>query len=297
MLSPQRTNEARFRDLVDQLEQPSLVVNARQALNAILTPRTQNTNSRPDRMSLKLGDTSAHPDSSLLMWVDVKKAVAPAAPMTMKQMSMRGFERTRAQAGQSQSQSQSQGAFGTRRKADEAQVRDGDSDEDDAAKAAVKAQKRFEERKARELRAHLNAGQGLDLSKLGVTFDKTLQNAGLAIGNDEDADLASHGVVRETLRFYRPPDAPNNGSSSKDREDEEMDDVERDERRAKCWRPVDESASLTPAYFYGGTLVPVGDLEDDVGTLKGNEMGMEIVHFMKEGDVSGSELSPSAAPS
>jgi hypothetical protein len=32
--------------------------------------------------------------------------------------------------------------------------------------------------------------------------------------------------------------------------------------------------------------VLLGDLEDDVGTLTGNETGMEIVSFMKESDVS-----------
>ncbi|GAA5975557.1 hypothetical protein JCM10908_005201 [Rhodotorula pacifica] len=286
-----RTNEEHFRQLVDLLEQPSIVANARQAINAMLTPQVRLTNSRADRMTLKLGDPVAHPDSSITIYIDVKKATTPAAPPSMKQMSMRGFERVQAQA-QSQSQSQSQAFRGVKRKTeDNDDDRDGNEDEDDEeAKAALKAKIRFEERQNRETRAQMNAGQGVDLGKLGVTFDKALRDEGLAIGDPEDDLLASHLVVREPQYYYRPSDKATNdkgkqkarygdGDEYGDEYDEDVEAGAREQLRSAA------NVELTDAFYYGGTLVPVGDLEDDVGTLTGNETGMEIVSFMKESDL------------
>lgn len=281
---PQRTNEANLHDLVSRLGRPSLVQNARRAINDILMPQIKSVASRPDRMTLKLGDTVAHPDSSLTMWVDVKKATSAASAPTMKQMSMRGFART-----QAQSQSQSQSVRAGKRKAEEALGEAVGSGDDEEAKAAIKAQQRFELRKERELKAQLSAGEAADLGRLGVLFDKQLQNEGLAVGDEEDADLASHGVLRENVRFYRPHDQTLPARSRNADADLDMDEADGDaaEAAARRWRPVnEEEVELTPAYYYGGTLVPVGDLEDDVGTLKGNETGMEIVYFMKESEVS-----------
>lgn len=48
---------------------------------------------------------------------------------------------------------------------------------------------------------------------------------------------------------------------------------------------VEDEAQLTAAYHYGGSLVDVGELEDDAGLLSGLETGMEIISFMKESDV------------
>lgn len=284
-LPPQRANEDHFHHLVDLLEQPSIVANARQAINAMLTPQVKKTNSKADRMTLRLGDPIAHPDSSITILVDVKKATTPAAPPSMKQMSMRGFERVQAHA-QSQSQSQSQAFRGTKRKTED-QDDDDAEEEDEEAKAALKAKIRFEERKNREMRAQMNAGQGVDLGKVGVTFDKTLRDEGLKIGDEAEDLLASHLVVREPQYFYRP----SNDKGKQSAQDEDGDEVDQDddEDREAARRENLRSAAkaeLTDAYYYGGTLVPVGDLEDDVGTLTGNETGMEIVSFMKESDVS-----------
>lgn len=286
---PQRTNEDHFHRLVDLLEQPSIVANARQAINAMLTPQVKKTNSKADRMTLRLGDPVAHPDSSITIFVDVKKATTPAAPPSMKQMSMRGFARVQAQAqSQSQSQSQSQAFRGTKRKTED-QDQDGDDaeEEDEEAKAVLKAKVRFEERKNREMRVQMNAGQGVDLGKLGVTFDKTLRDEGLKIGDKDEDLLASHLVVREPQYYYRP----SNDKGKQKAQDQDGDEVDQDddEDREAARREHLRSAAkaeLTDAYYYGGTLVPVGDLEDDVGTLTGNETGMEIVSFMKESDVS-----------
>ena len=253
----------------------------------MLTPQVKTTNSRPDRMTLRLGDPIAHPDSSITIFVDVKKATTPAAPPSMKQMSMSGFARVQAQA-QSQSQSQSQAFRGTKRKTED-QDQDGDDGEDgdEEAKAPLKAKIRFEERKNREMRAQMNAGQGVDLGKLGVTFDKTLRDEGLKIGDEEEDLLASHLVVREPQYFYRPlNDKGKQKGQDEDGDELDQDDDEDGEAAKREHLRSAANAELTDAYYYGGTLVPVGDLEDDVGTLTGNETGMEIVSFMKESDVS-----------
>lgn len=291
-LTVQRTNEHNFRRLVDLLEQPSIVANARQAINAMLTPQVKTTNSRPDRMTLRLGDPIAHPESSITIFIDVKKATTPAAPPSMKQMSLRGFERVQAQAqsqNQSQSQAQAQAFRGTKRKAEDD---DNHADEDEELKAALKAKIRFEERQNREMRAQMSAGQGVDLGKLGVTFDKALREEGLAVVDEEEDLLASHLVLRESQYYYRPTDKSLNDKGMQRAQygagDGLESDAEDEDRGAEGGEHLRSAANaeLTDAYYYGGTLVPVGDLEDDVGTLTGNETGMEIVSFMKEADVS-----------
>ncbi|GAA6002260.1 hypothetical protein JCM10207_003151 [Rhodosporidiobolus poonsookiae] len=284
-----RTNEEIFAQLVDSLDQPSLVANARRAVTAITTPQLKVTNSRADRMILKLGNPEAHPDSALSMWVEVKKAIVPAAAPTMKKMSMRGFERTRqAAASQSQSQSQARG----KKRAAEADAEETDEDDEDNLKRMA----RFAEQQNRERRVQMNAGEDVAMGKIGTTFDKTLNDAGLRVGDEEDADLAAHNVVVERRFFYRPPEKakdpketaevkvkqkPRAGGETDEDEDEA---ALAEEAEADEWREAIE-VELTDAFHYGGSLVSVGDLEDDAGTLGGLATGMEIVHFMKESDL------------
>lgn len=311
-----RENEAQFRDLVDMLDQPSLVANARQALAAIATPQVKAVNSRADRMTLSLGNPTTHPDSSLVMHVDVKKAVVPAGAPTMKQMSLRGFERVRttqrAQQSQSQSQAFSQQLFGngssqveprgTKRAAET--VDDPEDEEDEDAKAEIKRNARFAEQQNREHQAQMAAGQGVDLGKIGITLDRQLQNEGLAVGDAEDADLAGHGVTKERLFFYRPPPKPVGAVDAKDAkaksgtakvnvsrrvrdggtvEQDALDDDEDDDEHLV--QINQDETELTDAYHYGGSLIPIGDLEEGAGTLGGLKTGMEILTFMKQSDV------------
>ncbi|BGP14574.1 ATP-dependent DNA helicase yku80 [Rhodosporidiobolus nylandii] len=283
-----RINEAHWRDLADKLEQPSIVANARQAIVAISTPQLKSVNSRADRMTLKLGNPEAHPDSSLTMWVEVKKAVAPASAPTMKKMSMRGFERAQ-QAAQSQAHSQ-QAARGIKRPAspDPEEEHGGSSDEDD--KDNLKRQARFAEKQNREQRAQMAAGQDVDMGKVGTTLD----GLGLQPKAVPDADLATHAVQVERRYFYRPIEPvkeeakaavakKDHGGDDSDEEDEAVRQVEEEEEPRE--RVVDDETPLTDAYHYGGSLVPTGDLEDDAGVLGGLQTGMEIVHFMKESDL------------
>ncbi|GAA6052383.1 hypothetical protein JCM3770_000215 [Rhodotorula araucariae] len=305
-----RENEARFAELVELLDQPSIIANARLALAAIATPQVKAVNSRADRMVLTFGNPTAHPDSSLTMHIDVKKAVVPAAAPTMKQMSMRGFQRVRTQRAAQQSQAQSQGFSqlfggnsdsqtaprGTKRGSD-AVGRD-EEEADDDLKDEVKRKARFAEQQNREHQAQMAAGQGIELGKIGVPFDRALQNEGLAVGTDEDADLAGHGVTKETRYFYRPAPKPpaakdakaKNGSSQvnvskRPHDGGTVEEDAIDESDEEELRIVDETETeLTNAYHYGGSLVPTGDLEDDAGMLAGQKTGMEILHFMKESD-------------
>lgn len=277
----QRENQSQFQQLVERLEAPSAVVNARQALQVIVTPQVKAVNSRSDRMRLSFGNPQTHPDTALVMWVDVKKAIAPAAPPSMKKMSMRGFEKARTQAAQ---QSQSQSQWGVKRGA--ANV---DEDEDDLDE--IKRKARFADKQTREHQAQLTAGQGIELGKIGVLFDRELQNEGLAVGDDEDADLASHAVEMDRRFFYRPIEQPNGSSQvrvhKKPREGGETDEEEDDDARQQeeeGWQEADVS-TLVEAYHYGGSLIPVGDLEDDIGQLAGLETGMEILRFLKQDTV------------
>ncbi|GAA5821247.1 hypothetical protein JCM11251_004533 [Rhodosporidiobolus azoricus] len=290
-----RENEAKFQELVENLEQPSIVANARRAISAITTPQIKTTNSRADRMTLTLGDPTTYADSSLSMYIDVKKAIVPAAAPTMKKMSMRGFERaarTQAAAAASQSQSQSQAHRGTKRPAPADLDGDG-TDEDDLDN--LKRQARFAEKQNREKQAQMLAGEDIEMGKIGTTFDKTLRNEGLVIGDDEDADIATHNVLQERRYFYRPPDKyvdPNKPPKSaqvtvkkkKQAVNGEEEEGEEDEDGEDEWREAVD-AELVDAYHYGGSLVPIGDLEEDVGTLAGLKTGMEIVSFMKESDI------------
>ncbi|GAA5967240.1 hypothetical protein JCM11641_000485 [Rhodosporidiobolus odoratus] len=277
-----RENETNFHELVNRLEQPSLIANVRRAITAITTPQLRMTNSRADRMTLKLGDPAAHPDSALTMWIEVKKAIAPATAPTMKRMSMRGFEHVRTQAAASQSQSQSQAPRGMKRRS--GATGDGEeTDEDDLDN--IKRQARFAEKQNREQRAQMLAGEDVDMAKIGVNYEKTLQEQGLAERTDEDADLISHNVLTERRFFYRPPDKAKEASDAqvqakkKERAESDEEDDGEDE-----WREAVD-ANLTDAYYYGGSLVPVGDLEDDAGSLADLQMGMEIVTFLKQSDI------------
>ncbi|BGP23482.1 ATP-dependent DNA helicase 2 subunit 2 [Rhodotorula toruloides] len=280
-LEVKRENESQFHQLVERLEAPSAVVNARQALEVIATPQVKAVNSRADRMRLSFGNPETHPDTALVMWVDVKKAIVPAAPPSMKKMSMRGFEKARTQAAQ---QSQSQSQRGVKRGADGAGEDEDELDE-------IKRKARFAEKQTREHQAQLNAGQGIELGKIGVLFDRELQNEGLAVGNEEDADLASHAVEMDRRFFYRPVEQANNSGQvrvqKKPRHGGETDEEDEDDARQEeeeGWQEADASA-LVEAYHYGGSLIPVGDLEDDIGTLSGLETGMEILRFLKQSDI------------
>ncbi|BGP06751.1 ATP-dependent DNA helicase yku80 [Rhodotorula toruloides] len=276
-----RENESQFQQLVERLEATSAVVNARQALEVIATPQVKAVNSRADRMRLSFGNPETHPDTALVMWVDVKKAIVPAAPPSMKKMSMRGFENARTQAAQ---QSQSQSQRGVKRGADGAEEDEDDLDE-------IKRKARFADKQTREHQAQLNAGQGIELGKIGVLFDRELQNEGLAVGDEEDADLASHAVEMDRRFFYRPIEQANNSSQvrvhKKPRQGGETDEEDADDARQEeeeGWQEADAGA-LVEAYHYGGSLIPVGDLEDDIGTLSGLETGMEILRFLKQSDI------------
>lgn len=248
-------------------------------------------------MILTLGDTKERPDSSLTMYVDVKKAVVPATAETMKKMSMRGFEKARTQAAMSQSQSQSQAPRGLKRSAPEERDVEG-GDEDEGKKEALQRQIRFAEKQKREHQAQALAGEDVDMGNVGADFDKLLHDAGLREGDGEDADLNSHAVTQEKRFFYRPPEKPKGAAedakaaaAKKGRQDEDDDEEEAlDEEEPGLREAV--NADLTDAYHYGGTLVPLGDLEDGAGTLAGLQTGMEIVSFMKDSDVRSLSLPP-----
>ncbi|GAA6059814.1 hypothetical protein JCM10212_003726, partial [Sporobolomyces blumeae] len=291
-------NEAKFRAIVDTLNSqgsanPSLLVNATRALDTIMHPRIKPVNSRADRIRLTLGDPQGHPDRSIVMHVEVKKAIVPATMPSMKKMSLAGFVKTeqwreRQQASQSQGQSQRRGraeepARGTKR--------------------AREGEEGFKVPSKREA-----GGQLKWMGSMGATLEKTLKTAGLEESDDVDADVISHDVAVERRYFYRPipkkPDpltavSSNAGPSQvrvtrRERLGADSDEDDDSRRRGGGYgqdddeeelKELQDGAELGDAYFYGGDLIPVGDFEEGVGKLGGLEMGMEILTFMKKDDI------------
>ncbi|GAA5949862.1 hypothetical protein JCM21900_004229 [Sporobolomyces salmonicolor] len=306
-----RVNEQHLQQIVDRLDtQPSFVANALLAIESIATPQIRSVDSRADRMTLKLGDPSSHPDRALTLYIEVKKAVVPAAPQSMKKMSMTGFERVQAFASQTQSQ-QNRGTKRAPEDRDDDKVADGHDTQDDgdiqdgeegetrvlSREEKERADKleaerlaaRFKEQTRREQRAQMRAGQDLSMGNIGADLDKTLRDAGLAVSDALDADLASHSVSMEKRYYYRPvpkPEDPlDNGKVKSKKKRAGNESVEEGESDDENDREIQDPTVLVDAHYYGGSLIPVGDLEDDVGVLSGLQTGMEIVAFTKQADV------------
>ncbi|GAA5881367.1 hypothetical protein JCM16303_000149 [Sporobolomyces ruberrimus] len=271
-----RENERMYSKVVKKLNDvegipTSLVANAVSALAAISTPNPKRTNSRPDKMSLTLGDPEEHPDRSLVMYIDVKKAVVPAPIPSMKKMSLAGFDRNQQSLEESQrGNGQRTSLGGTKRGHDEIEIKEEESAD------------RFNK---------LQRGTST-MGKIGQTFEKTLRTAGLQESTDIDADLASHNVTTERRQFYRPSFDPKKFSSTvkvkhnpirggyADEEETAREEDEGEEER----KEVPDDAELVPAYFYGGDLVKM-DFGEMFGKLEGLKTGMEVISFMKMSDV------------
>ncbi|GAA5892625.1 hypothetical protein JCM5296_006178 [Sporobolomyces johnsonii] len=294
-----RVNEQHLQRMVDMLKaQPSFISNASLAIESITTPQIRAVESRADRMTLKLGNSSSHPDRALTLYIEVKKAIVPAALQSMKKMSMTGFERVQAFASQTLGQQYrgTKRAHGDRHGSDVQDAKEGETrvlgQEEEKKAEELEADRlaaRFKEQTSREQRAQMLAGQEFSMSNIGADLDKTLRDAGLAVSDALDADLASHSVSMDKRYYYRPVPKPEDplkvdkGKGKKKSAGNESDveggsDDEND-------REIQDPTVLVDAHHYGGSLIPVGDLEDDVGMLGGLQTGMEIVAFTKQADV------------
>jgi hypothetical protein len=119
-----------------------------------------------------------------------------------------------------------------------------------------------------------------ELGDIGKTFERTLAEEGLAWKADASDATTSHAVNRETNYFYRPLDV-----SEKDVKAKQEDDAEEEGEEDENELEPTGNAELSDAYYYGGSLVPTGDLEEGVGELKNKVTGMQIVRFMKQSEV------------
>ncbi|GAA6009415.1 hypothetical protein JCM11491_003548 [Sporobolomyces phaffii] len=290
-----RENEARFDKLVARLGPPSVVANAVAAVEAVAAPQVRVTTSRADRTTLRLGDPDRHPDRSVVVHVEVKKAVVPAAIPSMKKMSLAGFDRVHHATSHDDASQVATGrrrGGGTKRRHDDDAVDAADEEQGSTGTSTSRAE--AAERFNREERAKT-------LGNVGANYESTLRAAGLQEPDDVDADLASHDVATERRYFYRPPVDPANVSSTVrvkhktilggDSDEERVvgqggrgrgrgrgdDDAER--------REIGEDAELQDAYFYGGDLVPFGDYDESFGKLGGLKQGIEVISFMKTSDV------------
>lgn len=239
----------------------SVVATSSRALSAIAQPRIREVASQATRTTLTLGDTVLFPDQSLTIHIDIKKAVSSAGVKSMKQMSLRGFEKSSAiQASQSQ---------------------------------------------ANDPPPPTSASFG-GFSNMGRTFDMTLADAGLTVGNTVLDQAAEHGVTRETLFFYRPSALTAAEAEKKKKNDEEREkaageevsdareegeeggddeEEEPEEEEDESLKPVN-AERLTQAHYYGGTLVDTGDMEEGTGQLPGKQTGMQIIGFQRMDQVS-----------
>ncbi|KAL8286523.1 hypothetical protein RQP46_004540 [Phenoliferia psychrophenolica] len=229
---------------------------AAEALAAIAEPVVKEVASQPTKTSLTIGDVAEYPTSSVKIFIELKKAVSPAAVKSMKQMSMRGFQH--AATGNTQSQSQHSRPTGDSNHAS--------TGEDGSA-------------------GPTNGGGGASFSMgdIGKTYLKTLAEAGLAERMETDSDLLTHGVDRETRWFYRPPE-----QAMKDKDAAKLatgaPDEEEEEDQPEELRPTG-TATLVDAHYYGGSLVETGDMEPGTGMLKGNETGMQVIQFLKRSSI------------
>ena len=228
------------------------------------------------RTTLTLGDVKTYPDRSLLMHVDIKKATTTAPVKSMKKMSLHGFAKrggtgqasqlqppppsNTAAASQGFSQSQHLGASGS-----------------------TKPSQLPQQGESSQPRAY-------SMGNVGRTLEHTLEEAGLELP-DDDEDLASHGVEAAKSQWYRPIGVVADTLKSAQEAEEARDKGEQKpeegemEEEVEEWRPVGQNASLINAHSYGGTLVDTGDMEQGTGLLSGNELGMQIVGFMKKSKV------------
>lgn len=299
LVACQRENEKMFRKMTAKLQNDertsdSVVANAVAAIAAVTTPVPRSTSSRADKMTLKLGDPEEHPDRSIVMYVDVKKAVVPAPIPSMKKMSLAGFDRRQ----QSQEASQKR----TKRSHDHVDAEE-QSREETPPKGKIASREEAAEgfnKKQRGSLIHPDRGpsSSLSLGKIGTDLETTLRLAGLQEPDDEDADLASHGVKPEHRSFYRPVVDPKSSSTTVkvkqkpilggESDEEEFTDGpgggtegHEDEER----KEVGEDSDVVDAYYYGGDLIPFGDFDATFGKLAGLTTGMEVISFMKMADV------------
>ncbi|KAM0754876.1 SPOC domain-like protein [Meredithblackwellia eburnea MCA 4105] len=248
-----KNNELHLRQMVEKLTADSIFASAADAMNAIATPAIREVNSYPNRLLLSLGDPDV-PDKSIRIHVEVKKAVSAASVKSMKKMSTWGFQKV------------------------------------EQAAAAAQAAKDKESQSQRMSfggsggETSLEGPSGLQaylMGNIGRTYMQIMEAAGLQENKDDlDSDLQTHNVVRETRHFYRPIEVDETNPVKKEGEEED----EETERQENALRPTGD-AELTDAYYYGGSLIPTGDMEDGTGMLTGNKMSMEIICFMKKSEI------------
>lgn len=277
-------NEEKLARIVSLLDLPSVVATASYALDVVAQPAVKETRSLVVKTTLSLGDSKTYPDRSLRMHVDIKKATTTAPVKSMKKMSLHGFAKRSGagQASQSQlppfsnvaasqgvSQSQHPGVPGSN--------------------GSTQLPEQGESSKARVY----------SMGNVGRTLERTLEEAGLELPAEDD-DPSSHGVDSAKSHWYRPVAVPKDKLKSAQEEEKKKESEregkgkgketeekgEEEEEEEERWRPLAPGASLTDAYFYGGDLVEMGDMEQGTGQLSGNELGMEIVTFMKQAAVS-----------
>ncbi|KAI5481662.1 ATP-dependent DNA helicase 2 subunit 2 [Pseudohyphozyma bogoriensis] len=266
-------NEKILNEFAEYLTADSVVATTSRAIDAMAIPKIREVDSQKNRTTLTLGDPEQYPDSSFTIQIDVKKAASQASMKSMKKMSFHGFKRARNQdyGTQSQLQSESQHPSQSQRGGADGFGGGGGSYNADASQAFGST---FDP---------LRATQQISMGNVGKSLEMVLREAGFAVNEDGEPDFDPHNVDRETVYYYRQPEVPEKGKEGEKRgsggdEDEEEEDED------EGLRPTG-NAELQDAYYYGGTLIETGDLEEGTGILKQKTNGMDIIRFIKMKDI------------
>lgn len=195
------------------------------------------------------------------MYIEVKKAVTCALPKSMKSLSLTGFSKDRRTMG-GPSQMGASNYTGT-----QTQTQSGGQTLSQGSTIA-------DSNKGTQMGTQ--AIQRFNMGSIGLTYEKYLLSEGLSLRNEEDADLQTHGVIRNITQYYRELDTPPLNTDLT---------VPEDEDRVFNERPVDPDKELATGYYYGGSLVTTSELLEGTGLLKGESTGMQLIGFMKASKV------------
>ncbi|KAK4058526.1 ATP-dependent DNA helicase yku80 [Microbotryomycetes sp. JL221] len=273
-----RTNEHHFHEIVDSLTQPSICATLAHALDAVSHPNIKSVKTVKSGMILTLGDRERYPDRSLMMHIEVRKAIAVAPLKSMKKFSLKMFEQRAGGAGESQSQR------GQKRTLNGGFVGDNLQSQHEYGESQPSTSKKpdFGSQSMGGDKRPSNSFK-YSMGHIGRTLDKMLEEEKRALEDDDDD---AHGVTVERRYHYKPiyetadaqlQQTQAEASASDPKGKGRAKDVALEDLRNM---PLAAEDHLSLGYYYGGDIVAAEDLEDGQGTLGGLSTGMMIVGFM-----------------
>jgi hypothetical protein len=262
----QAYNEQQLALLVDRLDN-SLIGNLERALKVATGPQIKATNSREAAMTLHIGDVAANPDESLSIDVAFKKASSRQAVDRAQKLSIINMRHGK-------------GPKNIVNPSGRSKIRVDNSD------YGLASRRRPDQ-----------------LEKAFMEFQETAANEdedSMDVDEVDDQAYHTHEVARSFMRYYAPKEDPSKTSSEVNRS---MERAAINQRKKDANMPLSESQQpqsqsqeevplelvdvdrpLEKAYLYGGTRVPVGDMDELKFELQ-IESGMEVLACMAASQV------------